>query len=156
METLLKKRALILNIIVFAGALILGSLYFGSSDAQAVKFSLDGRTVSLAAGREFALNVPLDEVDDILLVRDPDFGGALQDGGTNSRCRYGTWHNEEWGDYALAAEQRLHNCIVLRVGDGGDETAGDAGDLPEYVVFNYESDTTTESLHKALREYAGF
>ena len=149
------RRVRILNILVIAAALLLGLWFLRTLDVKAVEFSLEERVAHLEAGREFSVDVPLDEVSDILLVRDPDFGVPLEDGGLNSRCRYGRWHNEEWGNYIVAAEQKLHSCVVLIVdrekeSDGAGSYAGE-----RFVVFSCESDDATEDLWRALRESIG-
>ena len=141
MELIKKKRGLILNILVFAAALLIGSYFFSKNSAGTAAFSIKEGTVYLSSGSDYACEVSLSEVTDILLSEVHDFGEPT-DGGTNKHCRYGIWQNEAFGEYRVVAEKGITKCIVLSGDDG-------------YTIFNYESESTTENLYRALREYTG-
>ena len=141
MEFIKNKRKLILNILVFAAALLIGSYFFSKNSAGTAAFTLREGTVYLSSGSDYSCEIPLSHVTDIFLLDDPNFGEPA-DGGTNKHCRYGIWQNEAWGEYRIVAETKIQKCIVL---------SGEEG----FTLFNYESEKTTESLYRALREYTG-
>ena len=65
--------------------------------------------------------------------------GTLVEGTENKRVLSGVYRNDEFGEYQLHVQTKLHCFIVVRNADG-------------VTVFNLESDETTKELHRYLNE----
>lgn len=114
------------------------SLFHGG-EAMELGFEDDKMTITDPEGAPFVVTISYRDIRSVS-ERSPADAlelGACQEGLDTSRCRFGTWSNDAYGDYTLCASPRVSSYIVL-------ETA------PGVVVFNYESDDSTHHLYLAL------
>ena len=79
------------------------------------------------------------DVREMRYVEDPDYGAAVN-GGTKSRCLYGTWENEDWGRYQAFVQTKIPACIVVFTDD-------------QVIVFNYESKDVTRAVQEEFSDY---
>ena len=66
-----------------------------------------------------------------------DFGTPVT-GGMESKCKFGLWNNEEFGDYQACCHVDIPDCIIF--------TAADT-----HYVISFESPETTIALYESVR-----
>lgn len=66
-----------------------------------------------------------------------DFGTPVT-GGTESKCKYGLWNNEELGDYQICCHVDIQSCIIFTTED-------------THFVISFESPETTLELYESVR-----
>lgn len=130
------KSKTVVNILVFLAALFLVSTFQGRST---IAIDTDDNTLILEAPDEFSLSIAYDQIETLELcdLNDP---GAATSGGENRKCRWGEWENSTLGTYTQCTLKKVEPVIRLTT-SGGDT-----------VVFNYESEKTTTSLHQMLSD----
>lgn len=130
-----KSKALA-NILVFIVAFFLLSSLRGQTT---VNVGFDEDSLTLTAPKEYSLVVDYDQVDTVELVDSFDPGSAVS-GDENRGCRWGVWENSNWGQYTMTVSKKIDNAILLTKING------------EKVVFNFENETSTASMHQMFTE----
>lgn len=132
-----QRRNILFIAIIFLGVTAF-SLFRGGEPME-LAFNDDEMTITGPDGAPFAVTIPYQDIQSVF-ESDPlnalELGVRLE-GLDTDRCRFGTWHNDAYGDYTLCASPRVSNYIVL-------ETAGGV------VAFNYENADSTHHLYLAL------
>lgn len=127
--------------ITFALIMVLVLLFpafslFDDAGSNAFRWSEDGLSITYPDGT--TISVPYDTVNDISFSEGIRYGEAVT-GGTEKQYRYGTWNNEEFGDYQLFTHVDFHHCIIFDTDNG-------------FVVINFESNDTTAALYESVRQ----
>ena len=130
------KSKTLSNILVFLVALFLLS---SLRDHSTTTISFDDDTFTLGAPESFSLTIEYDQVKALELVEQPDSGTAIS-GAENRKCRWGDWENNTWGQHTQCVLKKLDTAILLITSD------------EKKVLFNYESDEATASMHQMLTE----
>ena len=103
------------------------------------KMDLDiGEHELSVAYEDFSATVNYEDVTAIELVEVSDFGAPV-DGGSDKSCRWGTWKNDTWGEYAQYSLTSTSKGVLLYLRDG-------------YFLLSYESGESTELLSEMLRD----
>lgn len=101
--------------------------------------SFENDAFTLDGPKGYIVSVPLDDIVS-LEYRETLDTGVCAGGETKYGCSYGLWENEEFGLYDLCAMKKIDSFIIVTDADGG------------VLAFNYESDKSTESLHRMMTE----
>lgn len=109
------------------------------SGEQKVSTTVEADGITFQADSGYTAELQWDEISDIEVVEDFPYG-TLVEGTDNSKEKSGIWNNDLFGEYELIANAKVSSCIVCTTNSG------------RTVVFNYESEESTESLLKALQE----
>lgn len=134
-----QRRNILAIAIIFVGVTAF-SLFRGAKPMQ-LAFLDDEMTITGPENAPFVVTIPY---QDIRSVSEWDSADSLEpgfcrEGLDTSRCRFGTWCNDAFGDYTLCASPGISNYIVLETADG-------------VVAFNYESADSTHHLYLALAD----
>jgi hypothetical protein len=78
-----------------------------------------------------------EEIRSLSLTDDLDLG-TFVDGANTTNCQFGTWENEQFGQYTLCALPSVKTYLVMDTEDG-------------IVVLNCESANTTSHLCEAIQ-----
>ena len=135
-----QKKALWINLIIVLALIaivMIRSIRGGGSD---VDFALSEDRLSISGPGEFTVSVEFSDVSSIAF-RDSLDQGVCIDGGSEGSYTYGIWENEEFGQYALHVLTKVNAYIVLTEVDG------------DVIVFNIESDKTTEAFSESLTKH---
>lgn len=132
-----QKRGFRLQIILILVLCLVPALaLFRDAGASAFNWQSDRLTLTYPDGTGAELLYA-----DVLSVeyRDTfDFGSSVT-GGTMDKCRYGLWHNGEFGDYQSCCHVDIPGCIVFTTKD-------------TRFVVSYESADTTLALYESVRD----
>ena len=109
-------------------------------ERQATSFELEDERFLLHGPENYTVTVELAELAS-LETRSAFSPGRCLEGVNEGAYQYGTWENEELGQYALCKLSKLNTCIIMRRLDGS------------AVVFNFENTQTTEEFGKSFPEY---
>lgn len=82
--------------------IILGATFFALRDDSAEVLNWDNTELVLTLSEDMVYTIPYEEITNVTLVENPDFGVCLS-GGNDKRCQYGVWRNEALGEYVLYA-----------------------------------------------------
>lgn len=132
-----QKKGLKIQFFILLILFLIPSLtLFRNADATAFQWEND----------HLVLNYPDDSVAilnyaDILRVEyldSFDFGTAIT-GGIEDQCRYGTWHNDAFGEYQVCCHTKIPSCIVFTTAD-------------THFVISYESAETTKALFDSVTQ----
>ena len=135
MKSSWKSLAFILALIV-----VVGIFTFASGGQQGASFELDGDLFVLHGPEEFSTTVNLNQLRSIE-TRDNFSPGTCLDGQESYGYSYGTWENEEFGQYQLCKLTKVPTCVVM---------TDEAGNV---TVFNFENTQTTEEFGRSFSEY---
>ena len=124
------------NILVFLVALFLFSSF---QDRSTISIDFEDNALLLGAPNDFSLSIAYDQIETLELSEQPDSGSAIS-GDENRKCRWGEWENDTWGKYTQCTLKKVDPIILLTTSDG------------EIVVFNYESEDATTSMHQMLSD----
>ena len=114
--------------------LILVAVLFYTLSGGSVGVSLDFQEDALIlSGADLDWNIPYAEIQSLELIQLSDMGNVV-DGIEKRTLHCGLWKNEQWNEYTLCINPKLDRGIVLGMADG------------EIIVFNYESNQSTEEL----------
>ena len=131
-----RVKRILLTLVILA----LAFFFYGVFGRNTLLLSLDNSAVTLSGPESSSYSVPFSSIASMELREEFDPGEAV-DGGLKNHIRYGSWQNEEFGDYQLFASDKIQAVIVLRTGDG------------ELLVYNYESDKTTRSHYGSFAAF---
>lgn len=122
---------------IFIAAFYLITLLFGDFQTS-VKFGKDD-ILTLTGPRKTSVTVPYDDIESIELITLADPGEKI-DGGSSRSYYWGTWKNEEYGEYKLFVNKRSPAAILVKTF---------AGDI---IIFNQGDTVTTENTYKMFSE----
>ena len=131
-----KRWMITFAVIMVAVMLIPAFSLFDDAGGTAFDWSKEGLTISYPDGT--AVSMPYESVNDISFSEGIRYGEAVT-GGTEKQYRYGTWKNEEFGEYQLFTHLDFHHCIIFDTDNG-------------FVVINFESNDTTAALYESVRQ----
>lgn len=83
--------------------------------------------------------VSFDDLISAETITSIDYGEKINGVDTSDYC-YGTWRNEEYGEYGLCIRPKIHTYVLAQTSDGT-------------YVFNAEGETTTEQIPQAIKDY---
>lgn len=129
------KSKFLVNILVF----VIAILFFSSFLGQSVNVNFEEDELILSAPEDTSLTIAYGQIDTMELVETFDPGTALS-GDENRKCRWGEWESDVWGRYTQYTLKKVAPVILLATSDG------------EIVVFNYESEEATTSMHQMFTE----
>lgn len=122
---------------IFIAAVYLVTLLFGDFQTS-VKFGKDD-ALTLTGPRKTSVVVPYADIDSIELITFADPGEKIE-GGSSRSYYWGTWKNEEYGEYKLFVSKKTPAAILVKTV---------AGDI---IIFNQGDASTTENTFKLFGE----
>lgn len=131
-----RSRKIQLISFVILIVLILGYTLWQCSGSGSMKMQWTETAFSVTDPANQTHSVALDDLEKISFRPQWDPGKCVE-GGEDKLYRYGTWNNEELGDYRLYAFKGSPSVILL-------------GTATETTVFNYESDRITKELYESI------
>lgn len=136
-----QKRGMITFVLIMLVVLLVPAMsLFDDAGSNAFKWTEEGLAITYPDNT--TVTVRYDEVTGVELSEGIAYGTCVK-GGTEKQYRYGTWNNEQFGDYQLFTDMDFYSCIIFYTEQG-------------VVVINFESDDTTavlyESVHQVLTE----
>lgn len=117
--------------------LIVFFLFFRNNLRESIYVEAAENSLVITAYTGESVTVSYDSLISVSLSADTDLGEMLS-GDENLRARCGIWKNESWGKYRLYALKNVSSYIALETADG-------------IIVFNYESDSVTNSIYTAIQ-----
>ena len=139
------KSKRILGILIVIGIIVYGTIAAGSpgltvgfdqeNPVRYFYFQYSGRDVETVR-----YEIYLEDVISVSYVKEHQLG-EMVDGVDTNAMTFGIWHNEAYGDYKLGIVDKIDSYVLVETKSG-------------YAVLNYESDSTTEQLAKAIQELA--
>ena len=120
--------------------LVVGIFSFTQGGQQGASFELEGDLFVLHGPEEFTATVDLKQLRSIE-TRDKFSPGTCLDGKEDYGYSYGTWENEEFGQYQLCKLTKVSTCVVM---------TDEAGNV---TVFNFESTQMTEEFGRSFEEF---
>ena len=115
--------------------LILAYIFSGGSMGTSLDFGEDALTVS---AEKYDWAISYDQIISLELVENMNFG-TLREGTEKRTLHYGSYENEQWGQYTLCIDPRIGSCIVIETKSG-------------YFVLNYENQESTQQLYTMFTE----
>lgn len=127
----------LLYAVIFLAAFYLITLLFGDFQTS-VKFGKDD-ALTVSGPRKTSVTVAYSDIEsiDLITLSDP---GEKVDGGSSRSYYWGTWKNDEYGEYKLFVNKKSPAAILVRT---------HAGDI---VIFNQGDTVTTENTFKMFSE----
>lgn len=107
---------------------------------QATTFSLEDDRFTLHGPENFSVTIDMNRLKS-METRNNFNPGTCIAGGTEGAYSYGTWENEEFGQYQLCILTKLPTCVIMTEEDGS------------VTVFNFENTQTTEEFGRSFFEY---
>ncbi|MBE6017879.1 MAG: hypothetical protein E7233_09820 [Lachnospiraceae bacterium] len=122
---------------IFIAAVYLITVLFGDFQTS-VKFGKDD-ALTLTGPRKTSVTVAYDDIESIELITLADPGEKV-DGGSSRSYYWGTWKNEEYGEYKLFVSKKTPAAILVKTNAG------------EIIIFNQGDTVTTENTYKLFGE----
>lgn len=117
----------IIIVVIFVGVF----LYNMINPQNTVAVTVDDANLVLSGYEEITYRIPLDTIESFTYVEEMEYPEE------SKSIIYGTYSNEQWGEYILYVNGKVSSCIVADTQSGT-------------YVFNYENASTTKSLYDAL------
>lgn len=130
-----KKRT---NMIIAVAVILVALVVSIVNPADSVKFVIEENVLCINGPDEFSYSVPMEQVRKYELVKDLDYAVV---GEKEKGVVCGTYSNEELGEHVQCLYTAIPVCIAVHSPDG-------------VILFNVESEETTERLYQALLEYS--
>lgn len=127
----------LLYAVIFIAAVYVVTLLVGDFSIS-VKFGKED-ALTINGPRKYSVTVPYEEIESIELISFPDPGEKV-DGGSSRSYYWGTWKNEEYGEYQLYVSKKSPSAILVR------NVSGDV------VIFNQGDDDTTVNTFKLFQD----
>lgn len=124
--------------------IVLAFLFLGNTFRSSIDVRLDESGLILTSGSEYTVTIAYEDIVSIELADSADPGTLVE--GTETSTEYsGVWKNDRWGEYSLFINPKLSRYLIFTTADGS------------VTVFNYQSDSSTESFYDSfctmLEEY---
>ncbi len=119
----------IIIVLIFVGVF----LYNVINPSNTVTIQVEDTDLILGGYEDITYRIPLDTIESFTYVEEMEYPEETKS------VLYGAYSNEQWGEYILYVNGKVPSCIVAETENGT-------------YVFNYENESTTESLCEALLE----
>lgn len=123
---------------VWVVVILVLSQFMGNQSSVSVALAEESLTLTAASG--YTAQLLWEDIASVEL-RDAFDCGTPVDGTDGDKEKSGVWQNDELGEYQLFFNTKLSSCIICLT------KAGDP------IVFNFESEESTESLYNAILEW---
>jgi hypothetical protein len=131
----IKKKRYLINILVFFAAIF---LFSSLRQAKEITVSMDGDNLRISYPSNSMFVIKNVDICSINLINQVDLGTFVQ-GVNTEENQFGTWENESFGRYYLAAKSGISQYIVIKI-------------AMDTYVFNFESNDATENFYTAYQE----
>lgn len=133
------KRLSRMDILIIAAIFLVITFLIYRGSIPGVLFKADKASMTLTGPQNTSITLSYSDILSASFIAEPDYGSSAG-GGTDGSYHYGIWQNEEWGTYQSFVSVKIPCCIVLNTAD-------------DTIVFNFESQDTTEKLYPSLLEF---
>lgn len=135
-----KKRKNIFVLGILLLAILFLYFYIRRSEANYTFTFTETQMIINGPRNTSAISVDYDDIADLQEI--PSYSkGTLVSGLDNNLISYGTFQNEEYGEYTLCATPSIPNAIKIMTQEG------------HIILFNYESEEVTSRMVEAIQEY---
>ena len=120
--------------LIFAASYLMIRFSAGTGTGTHFSFSYTGIVLTSSQGE--SVSVDYTEMEEILLLENPDYGTPVS-GGTENGVREGIWKSDTLGEYTASAEERIAAAVFLRTEDRA-------------YLFNCEAQETTAVIYETI------
>lgn len=135
-----EKQIHLMVLVGIAFIIAMGWELISNSGHGSIGYHTGEESITLTGPEDTSAEIAYADMQEITSVTDFDYGTAV-DGGTKGSVNYGTWENESLGTYTSFINTGIDTVILITTED-------------TTYAFNYEDETATEELAKALPDFA--
>ena len=116
-----------------------GYYFFAQQEAPSIRFSAENRTLAFYGSKNTAAAFSFDTLTAIELYDDavPAYGTAVSGGEVYGGYLYGTWRNDQLGEYEAFVSTRMNTYVIVK-------------DDEKTAIFNTSNEELTRNLYKQL------
>ena len=129
------KKNIIFVLILLAAV----TLFMMLRGDYSIELNLEDSILTVDGPEGFLFSADLAQLESISYSEEVEVGACIS-GGEKYGYRYGTWENNEFGQYQLCARTKSTGHIVLVTVNG------------EILAFNVEDNDTTQEFYRALKQ----